>query len=80
MHRRCFWPPDTLVPPRGDHVVVAAGQLLDELVGLRELAGADDLFVGGLRVTQRMFSLIVPENRTFFCRTTETASRRALRS
>ena len=29
---------------------------------------------------QRMFSLIVPEKSTFFCRTTETASRSTVRS
>ena len=64
----------------GDDVVVAAGQLLDELVGLRELARMLDLFVGGVRVAQRMLSLMVPEKRTFFCRTTETASRSEVRS
>ena len=50
MHRRCFWPPETLAAALFDPGVVFIGELLDELVGLGQLAGFQHLGVGGVGV------------------------------
>ena len=80
MHSRCFCPPDTLTPPWPRSASRPPGIRCrnSSAQAARQAAHSSSSLAPGL--PQSRFSRTVPENRTFFCSTMPTASRRAVRS
>ncbi len=76
MQSLCFCPPDTFAPPRSMRVSYPDGKSrMNSSAWARRQARMISSSVAS-SFPHRRFSLIVPENSTFFCRTMATLSRR----
>lgn len=60
--------------------IVLVREALNELICTGQAAGYLDFFIRGAFIAQRRFSLIVPENSSFFCSTMATALRNTSKS
>ena len=80
MQRRCFCPPETFVPPCSICVSYPSGNCVmnSSACARRHASSSSASVASGL--PQRRFSLMVPENSTFFCKTTATWLRSTSRS
>lgn len=75
IQRRCFWPPDTFVPPRSIHVSYPSGRRsINSSAQAARQASLHSSTVAS-SFPHLKLSRIVPEKSTFFCRTTETSFR-----
>lgn len=72
MHKRCFCPPDTLLPPRSIHVSYLSGICSINSSAQAYLQASMHSSLVACSFPQQRLSRIVPENKTFFCKTTDT--------
>ena len=72
MHRRCFCPPETFVPPCSMCVSYPSG--IRSMNSSAQACAQTSLHSSSVAFSlpQRSFSRIEPENSTFFCSTTAT--------
>ena len=79
MVRRCFWPPDTLVPPCSIQVLYLSGKRSMNSSAQASFAMRMHSSSLAFASPQRRLSRMVPLNSTFFCSTMDTSWRRTSR-
>ena len=80
IHNLCFCPPETFVPPSSIYVSYFLGNFWINSSACANLHTLSTSSLDAFSSPQRIFSVIVPENSMFFCKTQATSFLNASKS